>query len=75
VAKVGTSNQDRTISLKDAVRSCIKRTVQKSAVTKQGAFSCVFGIVKKAVIRAVQPTCWAQQRILTIRYGEPGLHW
>jgi hypothetical protein len=42
-----------------------EQIIEKSAVTKQGAFNCAFGMAKKGVIRTVQPTCWTQHRILT----------
>lgn len=52
-----------------------EQIVEKSAVTKQGTLNCAFWMVKKDAIRTVQPTCWAQHRILTTKYGEPGFHW
>ena len=41
MAKVGTSNQDRTISLKAAVRSCINKQTNKQIVE---AVQCCIGI-------------------------------
>jgi len=52
-----------------------EQTVEKSVVTKQGAFSCAFGMVKKDVTRTVRLTCWVQHRIFTTKYGEPSFHW
>jgi len=40
VAKVGTSNQDRTISLKPAVRICINKQTDLFRITEMEAIYC-----------------------------------
>jgi len=46
VAKVGTSNQDRTISLKAAVRSCINKQQQQPGENIE-----IFGILTALLMK------------------------